>query len=178
MRANFEDPAESAYLLPFPVGKSYMVTQSYCNPTGTHNNQLAYDFKMPVGVEILAARAGTVVDVRDDQPDIGTMEYYGRENYVFILHEDGTVGFYAHLQQDSVIVMVGDHVDAGHKIALSGNSGSTGQKPHLHFGVYAFWPNTEGYGISVNFRNAQGELDARNGLQVRKYYTALPDEIP
>ena len=115
---------------------------------------------------------------RDVQPDVGTVEYWGRHNYVYIEHEDGTVGFYAHLQQYSVVVRSGDYVNQGQKIALSGKSGATGRYPHLHFGVYGSWPSQEGYDVPVNFRNASGELDERGGLIRGEYYQAQPFMIP
>jgi len=53
---------------------------------------------------------------------------------VRILHEDGTMAIYAHLQLDSIRVHAGSVVLAGERIALSGNTGySSG--PHLHFAV-------------------------------------------
>jgi len=53
-------------------------------------------------------------------------------NYLTILHEDGTYADYLHLQFEGVTVELGDKVEAGDPIALSGNTGwSTG--PHLHF---------------------------------------------
>jgi hypothetical protein len=43
-RARFEDPADSPYVLPFPVGRSYRISQTYCFPEGSHSIQLVYDF--------------------------------------------------------------------------------------------------------------------------------------
>ncbi len=52
---------------------------------------------------------------------------------VYILHENGDVTVYGHM--DEILVDVGDYVDAGDTIALLGNRGqSTG--PHLHFEVH------------------------------------------
>jgi murein DD-endopeptidase MepM/ murein hydrolase activator NlpD len=130
------------------------VSQSICSSPGSHRNQLAYDFEMPVGADVTAARGGIVMLTGDNTPDIGTEQYKGQANYVFIKHEDGTVAFYAHLKQDSVVVRVGERVEIGQRIAASGNSGYTGGNPHLHFGVYAWWPPEEGYDVPVNFRNA------------------------
>jgi murein DD-endopeptidase MepM/ murein hydrolase activator NlpD len=52
---------------------------------------------------------------------------------VYILHENGDVTVYGHM--DSILVEPGQYVDAGETIALLGNRGqSTG--PHLHFEVH------------------------------------------
>ena len=52
---------------------------------------------------------------------------------VYILHENGDVTVYGHM--DKILVAPGDYVDAGETIALLGNRGqSTG--PHLHFEVH------------------------------------------
>jgi murein DD-endopeptidase MepM/ murein hydrolase activator NlpD len=55
-------------------------------------------------------------------------------NFVRILHDDGTMGVYLHLQRGSVKVQEGQRVSLGQPLARSGNTGnSTG--PHLHFVV-------------------------------------------
>jgi murein DD-endopeptidase MepM/ murein hydrolase activator NlpD len=167
-RARFQDPAESPYVLPYPVGKAYQVTQSYCFANGSHHNQLAYDFDMPIGDDVTAARAGMVVEAWDGHPD----NSQGHHNYVFIKHDDGTVAFYAHLQQGGVVVQIGEHVEVGQRIAASGNSGTTGG-PHLHFMVYASWPPREGYDVPVTFRNAEGVFYASGALLMGKVYEAL-----
>jgi len=53
---------------------------------------------------------------------------------VRILHDDGTIAVYAHLNRNSIRVRPGERVRAGQYIADSGNTGlSSG--PHLHFAV-------------------------------------------
>ena len=168
-RAIFGDPQDSDYILPYPVGASYSIYQSYCNPTAGHRNQLAYDFTIPIGDTVVAAREGVVRQLREDSPDNGEGE--GEHNLVFIEHADGTAGFYAHLMQNSVVVEVGDTVETGQYFAQSGNSGES-DEPHLHFGVYEDYPPIEGVDIPINFRNADGPLDARGGLIRWELYTA------
>ena len=91
-----------------------------------------------------------------------------------IKHDDGTAAFYAHLKQNSILVKVEDRISQRQPIAASGNSGNTQDLPHLHFGVYDSWPATEGFDIPVNFRNAQGTLDKRNGIRPGGFFYALP----
>jgi murein DD-endopeptidase MepM/ murein hydrolase activator NlpD len=172
-RAVFGAAANSEYILPFQVGESYTISQSYCQPLTGHSNQLAYDFEMPIGDDIVAARAGVVRMERDDVPDDGDGTDPTYHNNIYIEHDDGSVAFYAHLQQNSVVVQVGDTVVVGQRIAASGNSGNTGGLPHLHFGVYQDWPPQEGEDVAINFRNADGPLDSRGGLEVGATYTAL-----
>ena len=43
-------------------------------------------------------------------------------NYLEILHPDGTVGWYEHLMQNSVMVEVGDTVAQSQPIALAGKN--------------------------------------------------------
>jgi murein DD-endopeptidase MepM/ murein hydrolase activator NlpD len=172
-RADFGDPADSPYILPYPVGKAYRITQSYCNVEGSHSDQFAYDFNLSIGDDVTAARAGRVISVQDDTPDSGTLKYICQPNHIFIKHEDGTAAFYAHLKQNSITVQMGQFVEAGQRIAASGNSGFTGPIPHLHFGVYQYYPPEEGYDVPVNFRNAQDPLDDRGGLIAWRIYEAL-----
>jgi murein DD-endopeptidase MepM/ murein hydrolase activator NlpD len=173
-RADFGVAAQSDYILPYPVGEAYTISQSYCARLDSHSNSLAYDFDMPMGTDIIVARAGVVRSLREDVPDTGDASDAGTHNHVFVQHEDGTVAFYAHLRQSSVLVQVGDTVDAGQVIAASGNSGDTDDTPLTHFGVFRAWPPSDGNDLPVNFRNAEGPLDSRGGLQAGIAYRALP----
>lgn len=173
-RAVFGDPDASPFVLPYPAGESYRLAQTYCNPYGGHQDQLAYDFDIPIGSEVVAARAGVVRRVREDLPDTGDSREPGQHNNILIEHDDGTVAFYGHLKQNGVVVQVGQHVTQGQRIAASGNSGNTLGEPHLHFGVYQSWPATEGFDVATNFRNADGPLDERRGLVAGAVYRAQP----
>jgi murein DD-endopeptidase MepM/ murein hydrolase activator NlpD len=164
----FGDPADSPYVLPYPVGKTYEVFQTYCGPVSHgRDGQRSIDFLMPVGAVVVAARDGIVRRVVDQYRD------YGRQfNSIHIEHPDGSSAFYGHLEKDSVIVTVGDAVSAGQPIAQSGSSGTA--LPHLHFGVARTWPPRHPDDLPVNFNNADGPLDARGGLMRATSYRALP----
>jgi murein DD-endopeptidase MepM/ murein hydrolase activator NlpD len=171
-RAYFEmNPANSDYVLPYPTGKAYRLSQTYCGPTSGHHNQLAFDFLMQIGDEVVAARSGVVRALREDSPDDGQGS---RHNHVMIEHTDGTVGFYAHLKQAGVLVGVDDDVTAGQLIAYAGHSGTT-DVPHLHFGVYQDYPPIEGQDVPITFRNAPGPIDCRGGLIPGETYQAVTD---
>lgn len=173
-RAVFGESSQSPYILPYPVGASFRLMQGYCYSKGGHRNQLAYDFETPIGITVIAARSGLVMKVRSDLPDDGKQPESGQHNHIMIKHDDGTVAFYAHLKQNSIVVKVGNRVSQGQSIAKSGNSGNTQGLPHLHFGVYQNWPAKEGFDVPINFSNAEGTLDQRKGLRPGGYFKALP----
>lgn len=169
--AVFGSPAESPYVLPYPVGSAYEVFQTYCGPVSHgKDGQMAIDFLMPKGSEVVAARGGTVRFVTDRFEDFGR-----RFNAIYIEHEDGTAAFYGHLEQGSARVRVGDRVVAGQVIALSGSSGTSLE--HLHFGVASHWPPRRPDDVPVSFRNSRGALDDRGGLQRGVTYRAVAESL-
>ncbi|MDY0250285.1 MAG: M23 family metallopeptidase [Pseudomonas sp.] len=125
-------PTTSQYPLPWRGGP-FRLTQgangkySHFTPKGRY----ALDIAMPEGTSIVAARAGVIVKTENQQTGRGKNP---AGNFVRILHDDGTMGVYLHLQKGSVSVREGQRVDVGSYLARSGNTGnSTG--PHLHFVV-------------------------------------------
>ena len=161
------------YILPFPAGKSYVLSQTCCNPDGGHSNQLAYDFAVYLGDTVCCMRSGIVREMREDQPDDGGEITASNHNFIMIAHEDGTVAFYAHLMQNEVFVDVGSNVEQGQKIARSGNSGNTLNFPHLHVGLYEDYPPVETYDLPIEFKNADGPVDEYGRLIADSWYTAL-----
>jgi murein DD-endopeptidase MepM/ murein hydrolase activator NlpD len=154
--------------LPFPAGAAYRLGTSYCG-RGGHPNSIAYDFDMPVGADVVAARAGEVVMVWEDTPDEPDEL---RPNGFYIEHDDGSIGSYAHITQNGVLVDVGDRVEQGQVVAIGGTSGTSA--PHLHFMVYQRYPTrVEDDDVPVNFRNADGPLDERGGLMWGYVYRAM-----
>jgi murein DD-endopeptidase MepM/ murein hydrolase activator NlpD len=101
----------------------------------THSGVFAFDFAMPIGTPIVAARGGMVYSTVDgfDEGSAEEAKFLERSNSVAVLHDDGTTAAYGHLQR-GVVVTEGDRVAAGQLLGLSGSSGySSG--PHLHFEV-------------------------------------------
>lgn len=82
------------------------------------------DIAAPIGTPIVAVADGKVIDS-------GPASGFGM--WVRLLHADGTITVYGHINES--IVSVGQEVMAGDQIATIGNRGfSTG--PHLHFEVH------------------------------------------
>ena len=172
---DFGDPSQSPYILPFPVGTEYLLNQSYCpvNPNWGHHNWFAYDFAMPNRDTIIASWSGTVIAVKEDQPNIGGDCSGGKENFVFIQHGNGTVMSYVHLITNGALVEKGDFIRQGQPIGLSGNSGCSAG-PHLHIALFKDRTNYDRQStIPLNFKNAQGSIDANNGLVGNTRYKAI-----
>jgi murein DD-endopeptidase MepM/ murein hydrolase activator NlpD len=124
------------YRMPFGGSRERVLSQG-AGGRFSHSGPARYsfDFSMPSGTPVLAARAGRVVSVRDGFQDSGRRKVrYDEANSVEVLQADGSVAVYAHLRK-GIPVQVGDSVVAGERIGFSGDSGySTG--PHLHFMVW------------------------------------------
>jgi hypothetical protein len=174
--SGFADWSTSAYVLPYAVGDSFRVLQGNCSPPGNGHrgtDRYGYDFAMPIGTAVHAARAGRVIQVEESHVD-GQVAATGFDNYVVIQHPDGTAGLYGHLTHDGAQVQVGDEVGAGAIIGSSGNTGNTGGVPHLHFSAQQCDPVTGGSAgcpsLPVTFRNT--DMNPA-GLQVGQTYAAL-----
>ena len=99
----------------------------------TRNGKLGFhrgvDYPIPQGTPVLAMRGGTVHKIAKQLDHNGTMKGWGQ--LITIRHDDTCRTLYAHLQEDSAAVSVGETVVAGQTLALSGNTG-TSSGPHLH----------------------------------------------
>ena len=145
------------YRLPYSSGSSFSVGQGYFG-SFSHEGKYAIDWTMPIGTPIYAAREGRVIHLKEDSNVVGTTEEYTYlANFVLIGHDDGSQANYAHLQQNGVLVEVGDWVSLGQQIGLSGNTGfSTG--PHLHFVINQQKPPTNSISIPTKFSDKDGNI--------------------
>ena len=104
-------------------------------------SQFAYDFAPQISGDhpftVRAARAGRVIDVKQDFPvSADCQPSLSRQgNYVIIDHGDGLGSLYMHLAPKSVPVPVGANVREGDVLGLTGKTGFVCGSPHLHFTV-------------------------------------------
>ncbi|MEV4685420.1 M23 family metallopeptidase [Streptomyces kurssanovii] len=132
-------PAKKAPAWVKPVSK-YTLTASFAQGgamwSAKHSGQ---DFAVPIGTQVKAAGAGTVVKAGPNGGGDGPA--YG--NAIVIKHNNGKYSQYAHLSK--INVNVGAKVKTGQNIAKSGNTGNS-SGPHLHFEIRT----TPNYGSALN----------------------------
>ena len=91
-------------------------------------SKYSFDFIMPAGVEVRAARAGVVERIGgglvERSRDPGRMT---PSTGIYVLHDDGTFAMYIRLKPE-VAVEIGEQVEVGQHLGEA-------QGPHLHFGV-------------------------------------------
>ncbi len=156
------------YQLPFAIGNSFPLTQGYNGPS-THQGINALDFTMAVGEDIVAARGGTVVKIKEDSNrGCPSSRCLDDGNFVRILHDDGTMAEYYHLQKNGALVNPGDVVKQGQLIGKSGDTGFA-SGPHLHFLVF----KTDGVKQITIKTKFKYESNRIGFLKVGEIYTAF-----
>ena len=149
-------PDGFVYGVPFGGAEPREVIQGYGGEE-THLASMYYslDIAMPEGTPVLAARAGVVLLVQDGFTQGGTdPQLLERSNLVVIAHADGTMASYGHLQR-GVRVRVGQQVEEGTLLGMSGSTGFAGQ-PHLHFHVGNRMLGEPGRTIPIEMRDSGG----------------------
>ena len=116
---------------------------------GTVRHHNGVDIAVPTGTTVKAIAAGRVLE---------SAWHGGYGNLVTIEHGGGMLSMYGH--NSRLEVRVGDQVEAGQALALSGSTGrSTG--PHLHFELWKNGSNvTEAY-----LRNGAGIPEVSGGIR-------------
>ncbi len=161
----FPPAEESPYLLPWPEGIRYFCVQGVRGVVSHRgDSEFGYDFYMPVGADIAAARAGVVTRVVQHHDGNGRN---WSNNVVLVDHGDGTRASYAHIKQNGAYVAEGDAVEQRQIIAASGNVGNS-MMPHLHFHVTDLEAQRT---IPITFADVHKD---RGIPRMFKWYTAGP----
>lgn len=152
--------SKASYLPPIAPNTAFQISQAFGGSFShtDEQNKYAVDIAMPIGTPVYAARSGMVLEVEDDFYKSGTNKAYSSEaNNIRILHDDGSMAIYAHLELEKAQVYPGLAVAAGQLIGYSGNTGfSTG--PHLHFAVQIN-KGMELVSVPFTFTNPQGQTE-------------------
>ncbi len=117
--------------VPFGCGSRIVISQAHNTFSHVGTDAWAWDFRVPVGTPVLAARDGVVRLVRSDSVRGGCDRSFGPDaNYVVLEHEGGLETQYLHFSK--VFVHLGQQVRAGTPLGEVGQTGfSCGA--HLHF---------------------------------------------
>lgn len=167
--SGYPDWQQSAYVLPYEVGRSHRISQGNCT-TASHQGTLrySYDIHMPFGSVVHAARDGVVTALRVSQP--AGVRGLTSSNYLQVRHADGVFSDYVHLAQGGNLVALGDTVRAGDPVAITGDTGDIGNSPHLHFNITTCGDNLRCDTLPVTFRNTTANPE---GLKYNVFYEAL-----
>jgi len=150
-----KDDTSYVYALPYEKGKAYWMVQGYFSHF-SHKERVALDFKMKRGTKICAAREGVVIRVKEDGERGGLKKKYRTDgNNIIIQHPDGSRAGYWHLQKDGALVNVGDTVQKGQVIGLSGKTGYAAF-PHLHFLVWVYDKDGKWQQVPTRFQTSKG----------------------
>jgi murein DD-endopeptidase MepM/ murein hydrolase activator NlpD len=166
-RADADHDDGYLYRLPYGDGVSFPIIQGYGAKLSHRGaERFTLDFGMPSGTPVHAAREGIVALVEDAHDSGCAHERCGRfANYVVVLHSDGTLAEYFHLERGSVQVRAGEHVERGERLARSGNTGFS-TAPHLHFGVYRINADRSTESLAVRFQTRRGAIGSpRSGAR-------------
>ena len=185
---------DPGYRLPWPGGERVTVLQgphivdglgACTSGCGSHQDQdswHAWDFDLPEGTPVLAARAGTVglvvgswgadhcggtSPVTERPPGYTVDPTIGNQaNLVRIDHGDGTSALYLHLSAVDPAIEAkarsGGSVARGELLGRSGRTGLTGCRPHLHFQVERTTP-ADWYTASLPIGFGDADVLARTG---------------
>ena len=123
------------YRLPFDEIQQHIISQGYDGKRShqTPATKYAIDIDMPEDSKVFAMRSGRVMEIIRDRLDGNKKSVPALQ--VRILHQDGTMGLYAQLKNDSIAVREGQRVQRGQLIGNVGPSYKDNVKPHLHFAL-------------------------------------------
>ncbi len=107
----------------WPLDQRGVVTRGLTGNAGSDEMHSGVDIAVPIGTPIRAAGGGIVRQAGYD-PEYGLA--------VFVEHPDEYESLYGHASR--LLVQVGDTVQAGQVIALTGSTGRS-TAPHLHFEI-------------------------------------------
>jgi Peptidase family M23 len=137
-------------------------------------NRFAWDYNIPVGTPLVAARGGVVTQVMTSS-NIGGFEgrFMKDANSIVIAHTDGTASKYLHLSKNTTLVRVGEYVMQGELIGYSGETGYA-SGPHLHFTAVR-----DNLSISITFADhpTNGGIPAMGERHTAAAPPVVPQEV-
>ena len=167
-RGAIPDP-DARYRMPFDTRFPRILLFGYGEASHEGFEEFSLDFALPLDAEIRAARGGRVIHTVDGFTEgARDPKFFEKANSVFILHEDGTVAMYVHLQP-RLSVRQGDIVKTGEVLGRAGKTGYA-ELPHLHFSTRQVREDGTYESFPVRFGRGEGlalESGRRYGWQGR-----------
>lgn len=165
------------YSLPYQIDSTHRTLQGF-HGNFSHQKplQFAVDFEMSKGTKVLAARGGRVIKAKSDSNKSGKdKSFLKMANIIKIQHSDQTIGYYAHLKHQGVLVKEGQHVKIGEHIGYSGCTGFC-DGPHLHFEVHKAANNKyKRETVPFVFWSKKGKVE---NIGRQESYTSAKNPIP
>lgn len=158
-------PDRTVYRLPFASGTAREVV--WAGNTDNAAQRSFVQWAAEPGTRVLAARGGVVGAVRTQSQDAGLTDLpAGLGNLVAVVHDDGSVGVYGRLDFRGVEVRVGQRVEAGDPLGVTGMTG-IGPAPSISFTlVTPVGPGTEVQVWPVRFMTRQGDVAPVEGIEM------------
>ena len=131
----------------------------YENDSHTGPFKGAVDIGLEVRTPVLAPLKGKVIRVRDDSDQYGQDKKYSKlGNVINIKHKHGEISELIHLEKGSALVRVGDDVEEGQQLAVTGLSGWM-SAPHLHWLVFKRIPEDPKFkGLKIRLKRPLEEF--------------------
>lgn len=160
--------ADGKYSLPVSRSDSLLVTSKYGNRADPINHgktqfHQGIDIKTHSDPVLATENGGKVVKVNNATNTGG-----GKTVVVEYDRKDGTKTQCVYMHLSSISVKVGDTVNAGDRLGISGNTGTRTTGEHLHFGVRNV--NAEGKQEYVNPAAYIAEISAHGNIRTQALY--------
>jgi hypothetical protein len=132
--------------------------------TNCHHDYKAADIHVASGTDVIAAKPGKVVHLKDQVGGVGSRVVIVDDQYVY---------YYTHMMAGSLTVSVGQQVEGGTKLGQVGESKqAVGTAPHLHFDMLPNPPYTNRMSCSSASCTPYPFIDVQSILY--KVYEKLP----
>lgn len=129
-----------------PFSGNHIITQAFGeNLNGYYASEgllghQGLDFAMPIGTPLFSSVKGTVVAVSLDIQRGEGVSIMSDDLFTYKGQSCKFIVLVWHLKDKSIVVKVGDNVEAGQFLGLSGNTGQT-TGPHLHYSIMPIAPD-------------------------------------
>jgi hypothetical protein len=165
----------------------------------TSDEEYSYDWSLPEGEPILAAREGHIIAFKEDKTGNQMFDGNKTANYVYVRHRDGTVAHYLHIRLrgftefNAAVAALGTaagagnrahftiadpvHCHAGQRLAATGNVGVS-MFDHLHFAVKRAAPDAGREDMPLKFQDADAQRHEGRCFSMRKYRSSNVDRGP